>query len=225
MACKLQPTVETFGVQLFGNTTVASTSIDPKISILADIENLTILLKDGELSDYIRAICILTIDDTENYTMRGVKIENTDIYSGRIEFDVDLSDMSFNWWDSFTDIWFETYIFVDTKQMSEDYNITISDDYLDMKGEVLTTYIIKDGVVNYDLPVVDNRLSSYDKPLEVGGCVVESETSAIDKNKNMTIDTGYKIDENDVISPDDNKKPSIVEKQMIKVGTQIKTYF
>jgi hypothetical protein len=109
--------------------------------------------------------------------------------------------------------------------MSEDYNITISDDYLDMKGEVLTTYIIKDGVVNYDLPVVDNRLSSYDKPLEVGGCVVESETSAIDKNKNMTIDTGYKIDENDVISPDDNKKPSIVEKQMIKVGTQIKTYF
>ena len=157
MACKLQPIVSPSRVILEG-TFVLKNNPTPRIIIEANVANLTTLLKDEELSAYIRAICFITIDDTVNMTMRGTQLENADIYSDTIIFDINLLEtMSFSWWDSHTDIWCETYIMVDTVQMSEDYNINISDDYKDMKGEITKTYIIADGKTNVNLAIQDKR--------------------------------------------------------------------
>jgi len=158
MACKLQPSVIPFKAILGGSQSASSTLVTPKIVIEADVKGLTSLLKDDELQQYISALCFMTIDDTDNITMRGTQIEVLDVLNGIVRFDIDLFDtMSFNWWDSFTDIWCETYILVDTAQMSEDYNIAIADEYLDMKGEIKKTYIIEDGEINYDLIISDSR--------------------------------------------------------------------
>jgi hypothetical protein len=154
MACKLQPSIIPFKAILGGSQSASSTRVTPKIVIEADVKGLTSLLKDDELQQYISALCLMTIDDTE----RSTQIEVLDVLNGIVRFDIDLFDtMSFNWWDSFTDIWCETYILVDTAQMSEDYNIVIADEYLDMKGEIEKTYIIEGGEINYDLIISDSR--------------------------------------------------------------------
>jgi hypothetical protein len=187
MACKLQPMVTPSRVVLEG-TFILKNSPTPRIIIEADISNLTTLLKDEELSTYIRAICSITIDDTESTTMRGTQSEDADIYSNTVSFDINLSEtMSFSWWDSHTDIWCETYILVDTVQMSEDYNITISDDYKDMKGEVVKTYIIVDGKTNVDLAIVDSRevneaLETSSNPATVGQVLETCDVEPTDVN-------------------------------------------
>jgi len=156
MACKLQPSVMPYRFTLEGSSTLKSEGISPRITISTDVKDLTSLLKDDDLQQYISAICLITIEDTVNNTTRGAQVEVVDILDEMVSFSIDLSDtMSFNWWDSFTDIWCETYILVNTTQMSEDYSITISEEYLDMKGEIKKTYIIQSGEIS-DI-VIDAR--------------------------------------------------------------------
>lgn len=157
MTCKLDPSVIPYRFTLRGTLAVSSEGDAPKIEISADVKNLTTLLKDEELSGYIRAVCLINISDESNGTIRGTEVvDATDVSSGMVDFNIDLFEtMSFNWWDSFTHIWCETYILVDTQQMSEDYNITIPEEYYNMKGKVTTTYIFQNP--NQSDLVVDER--------------------------------------------------------------------
>ena len=156
MTCKLQPKIIPYRIILEGSFS-ATTSLAPIITIEADINNLTTLLGDEELSKYIRAICDIRIDDTTNPT-KITQLKNADISSNIISFDANLLEtMYFDWRVPHTDILCETYIMVDTAQMSEDYNIEISDDYKNMKGEVERTYIIQGGEINSDLTIMDSR--------------------------------------------------------------------
>ena len=150
MTCKLQPSVVPYRFTLRGGGMSAA-----KIEVSADVKNLTSLLKDEQLVGYIRAVCVVNISE-KNIGVVGMKIiDETDISSGVVDFDVNLSTMLFNWWDSFTDIWCETYISVDTQQMSEDYGIVIPEEYRDMKGEVIETYIFQGSDISN--LVVDER--------------------------------------------------------------------
>mgnify|MGYP003629641005 CR=1 FL=1 len=158
MACKLQPKIIPYRIILEGSFS-ATTSLAPILTIEADINNLTTLLSDEELSKYIRAICDISISDTTNMRVYpAAQLKNADLSSNIISFDINLlEELSFDWRVPHTDILCETYIMVDTAQMSEDYSIEISDDYKDMKGEVEKTYIIQDSEINSDLIIMDIR--------------------------------------------------------------------
>jgi len=179
MTCKALPSVVPYRFTLRGTVAVSSEGDTSKIEISADVKNLTTLLKDEELSGYIRAVCFVHIDDDSNGTIRGTEvIDATDVSSGIVDFDIDLFEtMSFNWWDSFTDIWCETYILIDTQLMSEDYNITIPEEYYNMKGEVTTTYVIKEGVIQ-DLVVDERKTQPSHTDWEVEPC--HGETTDVD---------------------------------------------
>ena len=167
MTCTELPSVVPYRFTLRGTLEVSSEGDASKIEVSADVKNLTTLLKDEELSGYIRAVCLVYIDDDSNGTIRSTEvIDATDVSSGIVDFDIDLFEtMSFNWWNSFTDIWCETYILIDTQQMSEDYSITIPEEYHNMKGEVTTTYIIQSGGKTFDMSnlVVDERKTTVKK--------------------------------------------------------------
>tara|TARA_R110000803_G_scaffold103601_1_gene171752 strand:- start:13 stop:651 length:639 start_codon:yes stop_codon:yes gene_type:complete len=193
MTCKLDPSVIPYRFTLRGTLAVSSEGDAPKIEISADVKNLTTLLKDEELSGYIRAVCLINISDENNGTIRGTEVvDATDVSSGMVDFNIDLFEtMSFNWWDSFTHIWCETYILVDTQQMSEDYNITIPEEYYNMKGKVTTTYIFQNP--NQSDLVVDERKTTVKKATFEGA------------SSESLCDTGFFLEDSD----DGFEKPSI----------------
>jgi len=179
MTCKALPSVVPYRFTLRGTLVGSSEGDTSKIEISADVKNLTTLLKDEELSGYIRAVCLVYISDKSSGVNRFTEvIDATDVSSGIVDFDIDLFEtMSFNWWDSFTDIWCETYILIDTQLMSEDYNITIPEEYYNMKGEVTTTYVIKEGVIQ-DLVVDERKTQPSHTDWEVEPC--HGETTDVD---------------------------------------------
>ena len=148
MTCTELPSVVPYRFTLRGTLEVSSEGDASKIEVSADVKNLTTLLKDEELSGYIRAVCLVYIVDDSNGTIRSAEvIDATDVSSGIVDFDIDL---------------FET---IDTQQMSEDYSITIPEEYHNMKGEVTTTYIIQSGGETFDMSnlVVDERKTTVKK--------------------------------------------------------------
>tara|TARA_R110000744_G_scaffold241974_1_gene359163 strand:- start:1204 stop:1980 length:777 start_codon:yes stop_codon:yes gene_type:complete len=155
MICEGLPRLVPFRVTLQGSED-STQAIEPKITIDTDLENLTILPKDLATRDYLMAVCSLIIDDgstPKKLSMQG--------WYDLGSFDMDLLSISFDWTDQIIDIWCETYISVDTLQMSEDYSISIPDEYLDMIGKTEKTYIIQSGEINYDI-VVDERFVQQD---------------------------------------------------------------
>ena len=145
MICEGLPRLVPFRITLQGSEDSTQT-VEPRITIDTDLENLTILPKDLTHRDYLMAVVSLIIDDGS--TQKKLNVQGWyDLES----FDMDLLDIPFNWTDQFTDIWCETYISVDTLQMSEDYSISIPDEYLDMVGKTEKTYIIQSGEINYDI--------------------------------------------------------------------------
>jgi len=217
MACSLQPQVRPFRTILEGGDAT------PKIQISADVLYLTTLLKDEQLSGYINATCLLTIDDANNSAMRGtVAVDATDVSSGVVDFDIDLLEtMFFNWQNSFTDIWCETYILVDTQQLAEDYNITIPEEYYDMKGTVLKTRIIADGEIQES--VIDDREPTVEEAApEEGSPESLCDTPDIIEDS----DDGFKKPSHDIIEDSDDgfKKPSIIEDQTLAVAKNAAKY-
>ena len=202
MECYLQPQVRPFITILEGADTT------PRIQISADVLYLTTLLKDEQLSGYINATCLLTIADANNVTARGtVAVDATDVSSGLVDFDIDLLDaLSFNWQNSFTDIWCETYILVDTQQLAEDYNITIPEEYYDMKGTVLETRIIVDGEIQES--VIDDREPTVEK-----AAPEEGSPESMCESPDIVED-----------SDDGFEKPSIIEDQTLVVAKNAAKY-
>jgi len=205
MTCKALPSVVPYRFTLRGTLAVSSEGDTSKIEISADVKNLTTLLKDEELSGYIRAVCFVYIDDDSNGTIRSTKvIDATDVSSGIVDFDIDLFEtMSFNWWNSFTDIWCETYILIDTQLMSEDYNITIPEEYYNMKGKVTTTYIFQNP--NQSNLVVDERKTTVKKATFEGA------------SSESLCDTGFFLEDSD----DGFEKPSILEDKVLETAKSI----
>jgi len=205
MTCKALPSVVPYRFTLRGTLAVSSEGDTSKIEISADVKNLTTLLKDEELSGYIRAVCFVYIDDDSNGTIRSTKvIDATDVSSGIVDFDIDLFEtMSFNWWNSFTDIWCETYILIDTQLMSEDYNITIPEEYYNMKGKVTTTYIFQNP--NQSNLVVDERKTTVKKATFEGA------------SSESLCDTGFFLEDSD----DGFEKPSILEDKALETAKSI----
>ena len=166
MICEGLPRLVPFRITLQGSEDSTQT-VEPKITIDTDLENLTILPKDLTHRDYLMAVVSLIIDDGS--TQKKLNVQGWyDLES----FDMDLLDIPFNWTDQFTDIWCETYISVDTLQMSEDYSISIPDEYLDMVGKTEKTYIIQSGEINYGI-VVDEREVEQDVTEEVSNVFPE----------------------------------------------------
>jgi len=178
MICEELPRLVPFRITLQGSEDSTQT-IEPKIIIDTDLENLTILPKDLRAShDYLMAVVSLIIDDGS--TQKKLKVQ---AWHDLGSFDMDLLDISFNWTDQFIDIWCETYISVDTLQMSEDYSISIPDEYLDMIGKTEKTYIIQSGEINYGI-VVDEREVEQDAAEEASN-VLSAESPEEQEREDM----------------------------------------
>jgi hypothetical protein len=89
---------------------------------------------------------------------------------------------------------------VDTQQLAEDYNITIPEEYYDMKGTVLKTRIIADGEIQES--VIDDREPTVEEAAPEEG------------SPESLCDTPDIIEDSD----DGFKKPSIIEDQTLAVA-------
>ena len=165
MACKLSPTASVHGITLgiLPNSVKVAVVIE---GVFSD------LLKDEELSKYIRAVCVLSIYDpdaeanantvnpesvfelngywanTEWYELWDGYLRAEKVQSEHyVDFDIDLSSLlTQGEWNKAYLSYF-TYIQVDTQQMAEDFNITIADEYKGLAGDYETGVIMRDGEV------------------------------------------------------------------------------